>query len=165
MLVKTIEYLDHCHANRLMYKLLTSKSDEYESCLVTDERERDSQLKGDLQAAQRRYMNMIIKTKDLFGLIKDLEKIIYGIGFKLIIKRNGNDRVLLRVNAGAGAEANNCKIEIRDIAWCLPCFNPSNYNRIIAQKGLSKKINIDFSFYERKEFTRMYQMLLTFCLI
>ena len=125
IICKTIEYLDYCHANRLMYKLLTSKSDEYEGCLFIDQRERDSQLK----AAQRRYMNMIIKTKDLFGLIKDLEKIIYGIGFKLIIKRNGNDRVLLRVNAGALAEANNCKIEIRDIAWCLSYFNLSNYTK------------------------------------
>ena len=28
---RTIEYIDHCHPNLLMYKLLTSTGDEYES--------------------------------------------------------------------------------------------------------------------------------------
>ena len=28
---RTIEYVDHCHPNQLMYKLLTSTDDEYES--------------------------------------------------------------------------------------------------------------------------------------
>ena len=28
---RTIEYVDHCHPNLLMYKLLTSTDDEYES--------------------------------------------------------------------------------------------------------------------------------------
>ena len=43
-------------------------------------------------------------------------------------------------------------MEIRDISWCVPSIDPSNDNRIIVQKGLSKKNNVDFSFYERKTF-------------
>ena len=31
---RTIEYIDHCHPNLLMYKLLTSNDDEYESGLL-----------------------------------------------------------------------------------------------------------------------------------
>ena len=31
---RTIEYIDHCHPNLLMYKLLTSTGDEYESGLL-----------------------------------------------------------------------------------------------------------------------------------
>ena len=27
---RTIEYIDHCHSNLLMYKFLTSTNDEYE---------------------------------------------------------------------------------------------------------------------------------------
>ena len=42
---------------------------------------------------------MMIKMSDLFGFINDLEKIIYGLGFKLLLKRNNNDRALYRVNA------------------------------------------------------------------
>ena len=83
--VKTIEYIDHCHPNLLMYKLLTSTSDEYESGFVRYQREKDSQLKGEHDAAaQRGHMYMLIKMKDIFGFINDSEKIIYGMGFKLI---------------------------------------------------------------------------------
>ena len=53
---------------------------------------------------------------DLFGFVNDLEKIIYGLGFKLILKRNNNDRALYRVNANPGAVANDGNIEIRDIS-------------------------------------------------
>ena len=47
---------------------------------------------------------------------------------------------------------NDGNIEIRDISWCVPSIDPSNDNRIIVQKGLSKKNNVDFSYYERKAF-------------
>ena len=43
----TIEFIDHCHSNLLMYELLTSTGDEYESGFVRDQSNRDSQLKGD----------------------------------------------------------------------------------------------------------------------
>ena len=89
---------------------------------------------------------------DLFGFVNDLEKIIYGLGFKLIIKRNNNDRALFRVNAGADAVGNDGNTEIRDISWCVPSIDPSNDNRIILQMGLSKKNNVDFSYYKRKTF-------------
>ena len=150
---RTIEYIDHCHPNLLMYKLLTSTDDEYESGFVRNQGNRDSQLNGDHIAAQRGHMYMMIKMSDLFGFVNDLEKIIYGLGFKLILKRNNNDRALYRVNANSGAVANDGKIEIRDISWCVPIIDPSNDNRIIVQKGLSKKNN------EKtlpKEFTQCY---------
>ena len=149
---RTIEYIDHCHPNLLMYKLLTSTDDEYESGFVRNQGNRDSQLKGDHIAAQRGRMYMMIKMSDLFVFVNDLEKIIYGLGFKLKLKRNNNDRALYRVNANPGAVANDGNIEIRDISWCVPSIDPSNDNRIIVQKGLSKKNNVDFSYYERKTF-------------
>ena len=162
---RTIEYIDHCHRNRLMYKLLTSFVDEFESGFVRNQGNRDSQLKGDHFAAQRGHMYMIIKMSDLFGFINDLETIIYGLGFKLILKRNNNDRALFRVNAGYDAVANDAKIVIRDISWCVPSIDHSNDNRIIVQKGLSKKKNVDFSYCERKTFYKNIQMLLTYFLI
>ena len=90
--------------------------------------------------------------RDLFGFVNDLEKIIYGLGFELILKRNNNDTALYRINANLGAVANDANIEIRDISWCVPSIDPSIDNRIIVQKGLNKKNNIDFSYYERKTF-------------
>ena len=94
-------------------------------------------------------MYMMIKMSDLFGFVNDLEKIIYGLRFKLILKRNNNDNALYRVNANPGAVGNDANIKIRDISWCVPSIDPSNDNRIIVQKVLSKKNNVDFSYYER----------------
>ena len=149
---RTFEYIDHCHPNLLMYKLLTSTVDEYESGFVRNQGNRDSQLKSDHIAAQRGHMYLMIKMSDLFGFLNDLEKIIKGLGFKLILKRNNIHRALYRVNANPGAVANDVNIEIRDISWCVPGIDPSNDNRIIVQKGLSKKNNTDFSYFERKTF-------------
>ena len=149
---RTIEYTDHCHPNLLMYKLLTSTDDEYESGFVKNQDNRDSQLRVDQIAGQRGHNYMMIKMSDLFGFVNDLEKIIYGLGFKLILKRNNNDRALFRGYANPGAVGNDCNIDIRDISWLVPSIDPSNDNRIIVQKGLSKKNNVDFSNYERKTF-------------
>ena len=141
---RTIEYIDHCHPNLLMYKLLTSTDDEYESGFVRNQGNRDIELKGDHIAAQRGHMYMMIKMSDLFGFVNDLEKIIYGLGFKLILKRDNIDRALYIANANPGAVGNDANIEIGDIAWCAPSIDLSNDNRIIVQKGLSKKNNVDF---------------------
>ena len=149
---RTIEYINHCHPNLLMYKILTSIVDEYESGFVRSQGNRDSQLKGDYIAAERGHMYMMIKMSDLFGFLNDLEKIINGLGFKLILKRNNNDRALFRVNANPGAVGNVGNIDIRDISWCVLSIDPSNDNRIFVQKGLSKKNIVDFSYYERKTF-------------
>ena len=142
---RTIKYIDHCHPNLLMYKLLSSTDDEYESSFVRNQGNRDIQLKGDHFAAERGHMYMMIKMSDLFGFVNDLEKIIYCLGFKLKLKRNNNDRALFRVNSGAGAVAYDGNIDIRDISWCVPSIDPSNDNRIIVQKDFSKKNNVDFS--------------------
>ena len=99
---RTIEYIDHCHPNLWLYKLLTSTDDEYESGFVRNIDNRNSQLKGDHVAAERVYMYMMVKMRDLFGFVNDLEKIIYGSGFKLILERNNNDRALYRINANPG---------------------------------------------------------------
>ena len=141
---RTIEHIDHCHSNLLMYKLLTSTNDEYESGFVKNQGNRDSQLKGDYIAAQRGHMYLMIKMSIPFGFVNALEKIIYGLGFKLILKRNNNDRALFRGNAKPGAIANDGNIDIRDISWCVPSIDPSNDNRIIVQQGLNKKNDIDF---------------------
>ena len=131
---------------------------------VRNQCNRDSQLKGDHAAAERGQMYMMVKMRDLFGFVIDLEKIIYGLGFKLILKRNNNDRALFRVDADPDRVANDGNIDIGDISWCIPSIVPINNKRIMVQKGLNKKNNIDFSYYER-HFIRMYPMLLTSYLI
>ena len=98
------------------------------SDFVRNQGNRDSQLKGDHAAAKGGHMYMMVKMSDLFSFVNDLEKIIYGLGFKLILKRNNNDRALFRVDADPGWVANDGNIEIRDISWCVPSIDPSNDN-------------------------------------
>ena len=52
-------------------------------CLKSNNR--DSVLIKDHVDAERGHMYMMIKMKDLFGFKNDLEKIVYGLGFKLIL--------------------------------------------------------------------------------
>ena len=75
---RTIEYVDHCHPNLLMYKLLTSTDDGYESGFVRNQGKRGSQLKDDHADAQIGHIYMMIELSNLFGFVNDLEKIIYG---------------------------------------------------------------------------------------
>ena len=58
-----------------MYKLVTSTDDEYESGFVRNIDNRNIQLKGDHVAAERGHMYMIVKMRDLFGFVNDLENI------------------------------------------------------------------------------------------
>ena len=68
---RTIEYIDHCHPNLLMYKLLTSTDDEYESVCDRNQGNRDSQLTGHHIATERGHMYMMLKMSDLFGFVND----------------------------------------------------------------------------------------------
>ena len=152
---RTIEYIDHCHPNLLMYVLLTSTDDDSEIGCVKNQGNRDSQYKCDHFAAERGHMYTIVDMSDLYGFVNDFEKIIDGLGFKLLLKRNNNDGALFRVNANPGEVANDGKIDIRDTTWCVTSIEPSSDNRIIVRKGLNKKINIDFSNSERRTFLRI----------
>ena len=138
---RTIEYIEHCHRNLLMYKLLTSTDFEYESGFVRNH-----------ASVKRGHTYMMAKMCDRFGFVNDLEKIIYGLELKIILKRNKNDRALSRINTDADAAVNDEKIKIRDISWRVPSIDFSNDKGIIVQKRLNKKNNIDFSYYERKTF-------------
>ena len=75
---RTIEYMGHCHPNLIMYKLLTSTVDQYESGFVRNQGNRDSKLKGDHIAAEQDHMYMMIKMSDLFGFVDDLKKVYMG---------------------------------------------------------------------------------------
>ena len=103
LLKKAMEYINICHPVLLMFNLLSSTDDEYESGFVGDQADRGSQLKRDHAAAERGHMYMM---SDLFGFVNDLDNITYSSRFKLILKGKNKDRALYRVIAGAGAVAN-----------------------------------------------------------
>ena len=58
------------------------------------------------------------KLKDLFGFA-DQEKITYGLGYTLTLKRNNNNDVIIR-----GAEVDTAKVGVKDISWYIPHMYP-----------------------------------------
>ena len=62
---------------------------------------------------------MNIKLIDLFGFA-DQEKVTYGLGYTLTLKRNNNNDPIIRTNATDAA-----KIVIKDIGWYIPHYTPS----------------------------------------
>ena len=149
-----------------MYKILTSTDDKYKSGYVRNQGNRDSHIKDDHAAAGRGHMYMIVKMRDLFGFVDDLQKIIRELGFNLRFKRKNNDRALLRVNDGsAGTVANVGTKNIRNVSWCVPGIEPSNDNRIIVQERLNKRLILILVIMKERHSIRMYPMLLTSYLI
>ena len=74
-----------------------------------------------------------IKLKDLFGSA-DQEKITYGLGYTLTLKRNSSNDGILR---GNGMDA--AKIDIKDISWYIPHYVPSLENQQLVMAQLLNK--------------------------
>ena len=74
-----------------------------------------------------------IKLIDLFEFA-DQEKVTYGLGYTLTLKRNNNNDPIIRT---AGVDAAN--IYIKEIGWYIPHFTPSLENQqIIMDQSLNK---------------------------
>ena len=64
-----------------------------------------------------------IRLIDIFGFA-DHDKITYGLGYNLTLKRNSNNDVIHRANDVA-----NAKIIIKDIAWYVEKYTPNLDNQ------------------------------------
>ena len=64
-----------------------------------------------------------IEMRDLFGFA-DQEKIPYGLGYTLTLKRNTNNDMILR---GTGVDA--AKVVVKDISWYIPHYVPNLENQ------------------------------------
>ena len=91
---------------------------------------------------------MRIKLKDLFGFA-DQEKITYGLGYTLTLKRNTNNDAILR---GAGVDA--AKVVVKDISWCIPHYVPSLENQQLVLNQILNKDPIELYFTERTVFRK-----------
>ena len=86
---------------------------------------------------------MNIKLIDLFGFA-DQEKVTYGLGYTLTLKRKNNNDTIIR---GNGVDA--AKIVINDIGWHIPHFTPSLENQQIMMDQLLNKDPTELYYMER----------------
>ena len=114
-----------------MYKLLTSQQQVTEllSGLEESEAIRRLELTNNKQKGTFKKKN---KLTDLLGFA-DQDKVTYGLGYVVTLKRNTNNDVIIR---GAGVDA--AKVVIKDIGWYIPHFTPSLENQQIVMDQLLK---------------------------
>ena len=84
----------------------------------------------------------------MFGFA-DQEKITYGLGYSLTLKRNNNNDPIIRDN---GVDA--AKIDIKDISWCIPHYTPSMENQQLVMDQILDKDPTETFYTERTVFRK-----------
>ena len=85
---------------------------------------------------------------DLFGFA-DQEKITYGLGYQLILKRNSNNDAIFRHN-----DAGEAKIVINQIDWNIMHYTPSIDNQSLVKEQILNKEPTELRFLERSVFRK-----------
>ena len=84
----------------------------------------------------------------MFGFA-DQEKITYGLGYSLTLKRNNNNDPIIRDN---GVDA--AKIVIKDISWYIPHYVPSLENQQLVMDQILDKDPTEIFYTERTVFRK-----------
>ena len=140
---KHLEKVDNLHLISLKYKLLTSTKST--SQLMYGFEENLSVRRQELtnNKNEKGTFFVRIKLKDLFGFA-DQEKITYGLGYTLTLKRNNNNDAILR---SVGVDA--AKVVIKDIGWYIPHYVPSLENQQFVMDQILNKDPTELSYTER----------------
>ena len=128
---KHLEKVDNLHPICLMYKLLTSS--QQTSQLMYGFEESTTIRRQELSNNKTEKGTFFVrrKLKDLFGFA-DQDKITYGLGYTLTLKRNTNNDVIIR---GAGVDA--AKVVVKDISWYIPHYVPNLENQQLVPNQIS----------------------------
>ena len=145
---KHLEKVDNLHPVWLMYKLLTSNKQTSQLMYGFEESENTRRLELTNHKTEKGTFFVRIKLKDLFGFA-DQEKITYGLGYSLTLKRNNNNDPIIRDN---GVDA--AKIDIKDIAWHIPHYVPSMENQQLVLNQILDKDPTELYYIERTVFRK-----------
>ena len=145
---KHLEKVDNLPLISLMYKCLTSTKST--SQLLYGFEENLSVRRQELtnNKNEKGTFFVRIKLKDLFGFA-DQEKITYGLGYTLTLKRNTNNDAILR---SVGVDA--AKVVIKDIGWYIPHYVPSIENQQLVMDQILNQDPTELSYTERIIFTK-----------
>ena len=140
---KHLEKVDNLHLISLMYKCLTSTKSTSQLLYVFEESETIRRQELTNNKNEKGTFFVRIKLKDLFGFA-DQEKITYGLGYTLTLKRNTNNDAILR---SVGVDA--AKVVIKDIGWYIPHYVPSIENQQLVMDQILNKVPTELSYTER----------------
>ena len=145
---KHLEKVDNLHPICLMHKLLTSNQQTSQLMYGFEESQATRRQELTNNKTEKGTFFVRIKLKDLFGFA-DQEKITYGLGYSLTLKRNNNNDSIIRDN---GVDA--AKINIKDISWYIPHYTPSMENQQLVMDQILDKDPTEIFFTERTVFRK-----------
>ena len=145
---KHLQKVDNSHLISLMYKCLTSTKSTSQLLYGFEESETIRRQELTNNKNEKGTFFVRIKLKDLFGFA-DQEKITYGLGYTLTLKRNTNNDAILR---SVGVDA--AKVVIKDIGWYIPHYVPSIENQQLVMDQILNKDPTELSYTERNIFRK-----------
>ena len=131
-----------------MYKLLTSNQQTSQLMYGFEESQATRRQELTNNKTEKGTFFVRINLKDLFGFA-DQEKITYGLGYTLTLKRNINNDPIIRDNAITAA-----KINIKDISWHIPHYTPSMENQQLVMDQVLAKDPTELFYMERIVFRK-----------
>ena len=132
---KHLEKVDNLHPICLMYKLLPSTQQTSQIRYGFEDSQATIRQRLTTNKTEKGTFSVRMKLTDIFGFV-DQEKITYGFGYSLTLKRNNNNDPIFRDN---GVDA--AKINIKDFAWYIPHYVPSLENQHLVLSQFLKKIS------------------------
>ena len=145
---KHLEKVDNLHPISLMIKLLTSGSQTSQFLYGFEESTTIRRQELTNNKNEKGTFFVRIKLKVLFGFA-DQEKITYGLGYTLTLKRNSSNDAILRGNA-----VDVAKVDVKDISWYIPHFVPSIENQQHVLDQILNKDPTELFYSERTVFRK-----------
>ena len=131
-----------------MYKLLTSSQQTSQLMYGFEESTTIRRQELTNNKTEKGSFFVRIKLKDLFGFA-DQEKITYGLGYTLTLKRNTNNDVVFRTKG-----VNAAKVVVKDISWYIPHYVRSLENQQLVLNQILNKDPTELYYTERTVFRK-----------
>ena len=147
---KHLENIENLHTVSLMHKLLSSSHDTNDILYGFDSNvaRRRQELTNNKEPGEKGTFYNRIRLIDIFGFA-DQDKITYGLGYNLTLKRNSNNNIIHRIAAIAHA-----KVVIKDIAWYVEKFTPNLENQQLIADQLLSETPTELYYEERTVFRK-----------
>ena len=126
-----------------MNQLLTSGQQTCDLMYGFDESQATRILELSTRKTEKGTFFVTIKLIDLLGFA-DQEKVTYGLGYTLTLKRNNNNDPIIRDN---GIDAAN--IVMKEIGWLIPPYSPRLENQQIKMDQVLNKVPTELYYLER----------------
>ena len=145
---KHLEKVDNLHTISLMYKLLTRTQQTSQLMYGFEKSSTIRRQEQTNSKTEKGTFFVRIKLKDLLGFA-DQEKITYGLGDTLTLKRKNKNDVIIR-----GAAVDVAKADVKDISWYIPHYVPNLENEQLVHNQILNKDPTELYYTERTVFRK-----------